>query len=354
MYNQASQKPKLAPRGGIRRKAVAVPQGGLVRTGYLDSGNLLPLVCRPAVDDLDLADWAGNNLEFVEAELLRHGAILFRGFNVDSPPVFERFAIAVCPELFDENGEHPRETISGKVYTPVFYPPDKQLLWHNENSFNHSWPTRVFFGCVRPADEGGETPLVDSRRVFEMIDPQIRKRFADRQIMYVRNYGERMGLSWQKVFLTRDRTEVEHRCRAARMQFEWKSRDRLMTSSVRPAIVKHPGSGREVWFNQAQHWHVSCLDAETRRVITESFGREDLPRNCYYGDGSPIEDSVMDEILCAYRELESSFPWQRGDVVVLDNLLTAHGRNPYSGVRTMLVALGAMKSYDEVQWPAGE
>ena len=348
MYNQASQKPKLAPRGGIRRKAVGVPPEGLVRTGYLDSDNPLPLVCRPAVDDLDPADWAGNNLEFVEAELLRHGAILFRGFNVDSPPVFERFATAICPELFDENGEHPRETVSGRVYTPVFYPPDKQLLWHNENSFNHSWPTRVFFGCVRPADEGGETPLVDSRRVFEMIDPQIRKRFADKQIMYVRNYGERMGLSWQKVFLTTDRTEVERRCRAARMQFEWKSGDRLMTSSVRPAVVKHPGSGREVWFNQAQHWHVSCLDAETRRVITESFSREDLPRNCYYGDGSPIEDSVLDDILHAYRELESSFPWQRGDVVVLDNLLTAHGRNPYSGERKHLVALGAMKSYDEV------
>src|SRR5437868_7578794 len=85
--------------------------------------------------------------------------------------------------------------------------------------------TRIFFGCVRPAEEGGETPLVDSRRVFEMIDPHIRKRFAEKQIMYVRNYGERMGLSWQKVFLTTDRAEVERRCRAARMQFEWKSGD---------------------------------------------------------------------------------------------------------------------------------
>src|SRR5215210_1954054 len=227
------------PPGGARRRAVSLPDGGLVKTGSLDGGNPLPLVCRPAVEDLDLAEWAAGNLAFVESELLRHGAVLFRDFRVESAGAFERFAPAVCPELFSENGEHPRETVSGRVYTPVFYPPDKQLLWHNENSFNHSWPSRILFGCLRPADSGGETPLVDSRRVFSAIDPAVRRRFAERGVMYVRNYGERLGLKWQRVFLTDDRAEVERRCRAARMGFEWKSGDRLMTTCVRPAAVRH-------------------------------------------------------------------------------------------------------------------
>jgi alpha-ketoglutarate-dependent taurine dioxygenase len=250
--------------------------------------------------------------------------------------------------LFNENGEHPRRTVSGQVYTPVFYPPDKHLLWHNENSFNYRWPTKIWFCCLTPAQTGGETPLVNSRRVYELIDPSIRRRFEERGIMYVRNYGTGLGLDWQTVFQSGDQSEVERRCREAQMTCEWKSGARLKTSCVRPAAVKHPRSGESVWFNQAQHWHVSCLDPEDRYALTNSFAPDDLPRSCYYGDGSPIEDSVMSEILAVYQQLEVVFPWQRGDIVLLDNLLTAHGRNSFAGEREMLVAMGAMMSYEEV------
>jgi alpha-ketoglutarate-dependent taurine dioxygenase len=348
MNQTTTRKPSLNLTGRIRRQPVDLAPAELVGPGYLTSGERLPLVLRPAVAELDLAEWTRNNLAFIETELLKHGAILFRGFQVDSALSFEQFALAICPELFNENGEHPRGVISGKVYTPVFYPPDKQLLWHNENSFNHRWPTKIWFCCLSPAQSGGETPLVDSRRVFELIDPQIRKKFAEKQVMYVRNYKSGLGLDWQTVFQTSDRAEVERRCREALMEFEWKAGDLLRTSCVRPAFVRHPRTGESVWFNQAQHWHISCLEPAVREVLTSSFAAEDLPRHCYYGDGSHIEDSVMQEILGVYRELEVSFAWQAGDIVMLDNLLTAHGRNPYVGERKLLVAMGAMMSYGEV------
>ena len=132
------------------------------------------------------------------------------------------------------------------------------------------------------------------------------------------------------------------------MEFQWRG-DRLRTSCVRPAVVRHPVSGEKVWFTQAQHWHISCLDAEARQVLASSFPEEDLPRNCYYGDGSPIDESVMSEILDVYRSLEASFPWEAGDIVMLDNLLAAHGRTPFTGERRMLVAMGAMMSYADVE-----
>ncbi|MGB9177697.1 MAG: TauD/TfdA family dioxygenase [Pyrinomonadaceae bacterium] len=348
MNQTTTRKPSLNLPGRAQRKPFDLPLEELVRAGYLTSGEQLPLVLRPAVAELDLAEWARNNLAFIETELSRHGAILFRGFQLDSASGFEQFALAICPELFNENGEHPRETISGKVYTPVFYPPDKQLLWHNENSYNHRWPTKIWFCCLTPAHQGGETPLVDSRRVFNLIDTQLRRKFEEKQIMYVRNYKSGLGLDWQTVFQTSDKAEVERRCREALMEFEWKAGDLLRTRCVRPAVIRHPRTGENSWFNQAQHWHISCLEAKVREVLTSSFTEEDLPRHCYYGDGSPIEDSVMDEILGVYRELEVSFPWQAGDIVMLDNLLTAHGRNPYVGERKLLVAMGDMMSYGEV------
>jgi alpha-ketoglutarate-dependent taurine dioxygenase len=332
----------------VKPQAV-IPEGDeLVREGGLDDHGSLPAVFSPAVADVDLAEWAAANRGLLAQRLNRAGAVLFRGFGIASAPAFEAVARGLCGELFAENGEHPRETVSGNVYTPVFYPAGKRLLWHNENSFNHEWPLKILFCCLRPADVGGETPLVDSRQVWKRLDPGIKERFQRLGVMYMRNYGAGPGLDWQTVFRTADRAEVEALSVAQGLTVEWKPADRLRTRCVRPAVVRHPQTGEESWFNQAQHWHVSCLEPEMRSSLAAAFAEEDLPRHCYFGDGSPIPDSMMEEILAVYAELEVCFPWRAGDVVMVDNLLAAHGRNPFSGERKILVALGEMKTYDDV------
>jgi alpha-ketoglutarate-dependent taurine dioxygenase len=316
----------------------------LVKTGALSPGGSL-LVVEPAADDVDLVDWSRANGPLVERLLVRHGALLFRGFAMGEAERFESFALTLCTELFEENGEHPRRNVSGRVYTPVFYPPEQRLLWHNENSFNQRWPRKILFACVQPAAAGGATPVVDSRKVYDLIEPGIRGRFESRGVMYVRNYGGGLGLDWQTVFRTSDRDEVEAQCRREGIEYEWKSGDRLRTRCVRPAVIRHPQSGEPVWFTQAQHWHVACLDAATRAGLQSVFAEADRPRHCYYGDGTPIPDEEMEAILGVYARLEESFAWERGDVLALDNLLTAHGREPYTGERKLLVAMGEMGSF---------
>ncbi|MEJ1937157.1 TauD/TfdA family dioxygenase, partial [Nostoc sp. NIES-2111] len=196
--------------------------------------------------------------------------------------------------------------------------------------------------------QGGETPIIDSRQVFKLIDPKIRDIFIDKQVMYVRNYGDGLGLDWQTVFQTQRRAEVKRKCQQDVINFEWKLENRLRTFSVRPAVIKHHQTGELSWFNQAQHWHPACLDPLARETLFASFKPEDLPRNCYYGDGTPIEDSIMEEICGVYQKLEVCFPWHKGDVLLLDNILTAHARNPFVGERKLLVAMGEMKSYTEI------
>lgn len=332
----------------IKPKAMRFEEENMVKSGFLPGRGPIPLVIEPGVEHVDLVEWAENNRAFIETRLLNHGALLFRNFKLNLAADFERFAASICEDLFNENGEHPRQNISGNVYTPVFYPAEKKILWHNENSFNHRWPVKIWFGCVQPAAQGGETPIVDSREVYERLDPRIREPFCEKQIMYVRNYGKGPGLEWQTVFNTTDKEEVERRCRDSLMEFEWTANDGLRTRAVRPAVVSHPQTGQPVWFNQAQHWHLSCLDEATRKSLVSVFAAKDLPRNCYYGDGSPIENAVMQEILRVYQRLETSFSWQRNDIMMLDNLLTAHARNPFSGERKLLVAMGEMLSYAEV------
>jgi alpha-ketoglutarate-dependent taurine dioxygenase len=320
----------------------------LVKMGRLEAGGPLPLVIEPNIEHLDLIEWARNNRTLIDEKVAEHGAILFRDFKYTPNTDFNRFVQAICSDLFNDNGEHPRKSLGGKVYTPVFYPPEQLLLWHNENSFNYRWPHKIWFCCEQPASEGGETPIVDSRRVFELLDSRLKHRFIEKGVMYVRNYGTGLGLNWQTVFQTDDPAVVEKLCREARMEIEWKSENRARTSCVRPAVVRHPTTGEMSWFTQAQHWHVSCLDTATRESIEAVFAEEDYPRHCYYGDGTPIEDAVMAEILEVYRQSEIAFKWRAGDILMLDNILTAHARRPFVGERKLLVAMGEMRNFDEV------
>lgn len=338
----------------LKAAPVSVPRGELVRASLLEGGAPLPLVFGPRVADVDLAEWAGANQSLIREKLHAHGALLFRGFSVGSARDFERLALAVCSELYAENGEHPRTSVSGQVYTPVFYPRDKHLLWHNENSFNETWPAKIIFCCLKPAEAGGETPVVDSREVYKALPASVRVKFEEKGVMYQRNYSGGLGLDWQTVFRTTDAAEVERYCRANGFDFEWTGGDGLRTRCVRPAVIRHPHTGEPSWFNQAQHWHVSCLDPETSRRLRGMFAEAELPRHCFYGDGSPIEDSVMSEILDAYARLEVCFPWRAGDVMLVDNVLAAHARNVYEGERKMLVAMGDMMSYAALRPGTGE
>jgi hypothetical protein len=203
------------------------------------------------------------------------------------------------------------------------------------------------FFCVEVAPEGGETPIADSRQVFNLIDPALRDRFARKQVMYVRNYGDALDLSWQNVFQTEDPAEVEAYCRSAEIEFEWKSNNELSTRQVCQAIATHPSTGEQVWFNQAHLFHVSSLKAEIRESLLSSASGAP-PRNACYGDGSPIEDEALDEIRAAYDRQKIVFPWQQRDVLLLDNMLAAHGRRSYRGSRKIVVGMGQSIAEDQV------
>jgi len=342
MQELKREKSNFSKFKSVKPKPVALPQGELIKTEYLHPDELFPLVAKPAVADVDLADWAKNNREFIEAKLLQHGGILFRGFTGPVVSAFEQFALSICSELFGEYGDLPREGVSGKVYGSTPYPADKAILFHSESSHLHRWPMKIWFFCVQPAQQGGETPIVDCRKIYQLLDPKLREKFAQKQIMYVRNYTDGLDVSWKDFFQTEDKSVVEEYCRQAGMEFEWKAGNNLRTRKIRPAIAKHPKTKEMVFFNQLPLHHISCLDAATRASLLSVFGEENLPRNVYYGDGTPIEDSVMEEIQAVYAQAAVSFPWQAGDILMLDNMLAAHSRNPFIGSRKIVVAMGEM------------
>lgn len=349
MGNIETGKLRSETRDRARRRAVSVSPEALVTTKLLIAYQSLPLVIRPSFESVDAAAWAESNRDFIETRLLRHGALLFRNFNLDSVEAFERFIGAISGELLEyRERSSPRSEVSGKIYTSTDYPANQSIFLHNENSYQRTFPLKLFFYCSVPAQQGGETPIADCRKIYQRIDPQIRERFMQKKWMYVRNFGDGFGLPWQTVFQTTDRAKVEEQCRPKGIDVEWKDDHRLRISTVLPAIARHPRTGELSWFNHATFFHVSTLEPSIREVLLEEFGETDLPTNTFYGDGSPIEPFVLDELREIYRQEMISFSWQHGDVMMLDNLLTAHGRAPYVGARKILVGMAEPIAREEV------
>ncbi|HEU4511149.1 MAG TPA: TauD/TfdA family dioxygenase, partial [Pyrinomonadaceae bacterium] len=344
-----SKKPPVKGMKSVKRKAIDLTLQNTVTTDYLVSGETFPLVVYPKMNGLDPIGWARGNQEFIQKKLLEHGAILFRGFKVPAVSDFEEFALASCPALFGEYGDLPREEVGGKVYGSTSYPSDQAILPHNESSQMHCWPLKIWFHCVKAALAGGETPIIDCRKVYQALDPALRDKFARKGLMYVRNYVPGFDVTWQEFFRTNDRSAVEAHCRRVGLDFEWIGANGLRTRKIGPAVAVHPKTGETVMFNQIQAHHVSCLEPSTREALLSLFEKEDLPRNVYYGDGSVIEDSVVDELREIYQKLAVTFPWQEGDILMLDNMLSAHGRNPYTGPRKILVTMGEMFAAEDLQ-----
>jgi len=322
-----------------KRKAVGAA-ADLVKTSYLPHGTQLPLVVEPAVGGVDLRAWAANNREWITSCLHQHGGLLFRRFNVTTAAEFEQFIRAVAGEpLAYRERSSPRSQVSGNIYTSTDHPANQSIFLHNENSYQQTWPLKIFFYCATPAETGGATPIADVRRVLARIEPRLRDEFARKGWMYVRNFGDGFGLEWPVVFATTDRAAVEEHCRAHGIEVEWKDGNRLRTRARRPALARHPHTGELVWFNHATFFHVTTLEPSVRDVLLADFKEEDLPTNTFYGDGSPIAPADLEALRAAYAQETVVFPWQAGDILLLDNMLAAHGRTPYTGARAVLVGM---------------
>ena len=337
-------KPILARRRSIR---IASPALVTARPFYADKG--LPLLVVPAVDGVDLVAWAECNRPLIEEYLQKHGAILFRDFHIRTTINFEQFIRASAGELLEYADQtSPRHKVRGNVYTSTDYPAKQSIFLHNESSYAAVWPLRIFFFCMSPADEGGETPIADVRKVLSRIPTHIKQRFVEKGWMLARNFGAGLGLLWQTVFQTTDHKMVEDYCRQAGIAFEWKGNGQLTTRQVRKAIVNHPQTGEPVWFNHATFFHSSTIQPEIRQMLLTQYSERQLPYQTYYGDGSDIEDSIVEMLRAAYRKEMVSFRWQQGDILMLDNMLVAHGRNPFTGPRKIVVGMAQPFTYTDV------
>jgi alpha-ketoglutarate-dependent taurine dioxygenase len=316
-------------------------QQDLVNFSALEgSDKQFPLVVTPTNPDLNGYEWARANRQRTNKLLHSHGAVLFRGFNLRTPDHFRSFIECFTDEAleFSERAA-PRIEVANRVYTSTEYPPEYPIPLHHENAFAYKWPMKVFFFCHTPSATGGATPIADDQDFFKLLDPVVRETFWKKKVMYVRNYGAGVDLPWQEVFNTHDKATVESYCRLANTECQWLSGDRLRTTRVAPAIIKHPTKDSDLWFNHAHLFHVSNLEPTLRESLLRELGEEGLPRNTYFGDGTPIDDAMLEHVRQTYEKAAVRFAWQQGDVLLVENMAVAHGRESFAGERKILVIM---------------
>jgi len=276
-----------------------------------------------------------------------HGAVMLRGLDLADVDGFRALVTADGrPSLSYDFGSTPRSKVRAGVFSSTEYPATETIPQHNEQSYTTQWPGRIWFYCAVPPADGGATPLADSRVILSRLDPDVRGTFKDRGLAYVRNMGTGLDVPWQAVFGTSERTDVECYCRDHDIAWQWLGDEQLRTRQICQVEIDHPHTGERLWFNQAHLFHISGLQPSVRESLLAVVDEEDLPRNVYFGDGSSIPDDMLDAVRTAYDSCTLSIPWHQGDVLVLDNMLMTHGREPFNGPRQVLVAMTEPYRFD--------
>ena len=332
----------VVPAASAATAGVAEASRPQVKTSFLSEARQFPVVIEPASAAFDALAWVREHRGFVDDALSRHGGLLFRNFGLETPQDFEAFAENVEPELYGSYGDLPKKEGGRRTYRSTPYPERQMILYHNESSHMDRWPRKQWFYCELPSRVGGATPIVDCREMLRRLPAEIVEAFERKALTYVRTFTPHLDVSWRDFFKTDQRAEVEARLAAGGIEWRWLDEDTLQTRTHCPAVMKHPLTGERVFFNQVQLHHPACLEADVREDLLALVGAERMPRHVCYGDGTPIDDETMAIVGRTYEDCAVRFDWRKGDVVMLDNMLAAHARDPYEGPRKIVVAMGAM------------
>lgn len=305
-----------------------------------------PIVITPSADASlhALNDYLISNQAEIKEMLLKHGGILFRGFGLNGAQDFRACSHNLGAEPFGYvGGDSPRKHVVADVFTSTEYPASEVISLHNEMSYLPSWPTRLFFYSLIPANTGGQTSLAMSADVLRCLPEEITRKFREKKINYIRNFQAKIpfGKSWQATYQTEDREEVERIAAEQGSICSWSSDGMLRVATQCDAFATHPRTGDEVWFNQAEQWHASALNSAIRGMFEKMVGQGNLPHECEYGDGEPIEEDTLAEVRRTLDRNKLLFDWQRNDLLMIDNVLMMHGRESFKGERKTLAYLSS-------------
>jgi alpha-ketoglutarate-dependent taurine dioxygenase len=285
--------------------------------------------------------WAAEHRDPLRALVLDHGCVLVRGLGLADPgtseAVFRRLTDGLMPE---REPFAPRRRYADGVYSSTKWPPNQQMCMHHEVSYGLEFPGLLLFACLEAPGSGGATALADASAVLRALPRDLVSRFEREGWLLTRAYHDEIGASVEEAFGTDDHAAVERYCRRHAIEFAWQDDGSLHTRQRRGAVLRHPGSDLPCWFNQIAFLNEWTMEPEVHEYLVEMYGADGLPFNTRHGNGESIDADVVRTINEVYDAHTVREPWQDGDLLLVDNIRTAHSREPFEGPREVLAALG--------------
>jgi len=303
-----------------------------------------PLLVTPAGDASlgALLDYFVGNKMLLQQLLLQHGGILFRGYQLNGSADFAACVASLSGTPFSYvGGNSPRTHVEKEVYTSTEHPASDTISLHHEMSYLPVPPKRIFFYCEEPSKMGGQTSLANSLNVLHSIPSEIVEEFRRKKLNYIRTFHPEghFGKSWQETYFTDDIDEALDQIESQGSIYRWLDDGSLQVSTLLDAVITHPESGDDVWFNQAEQWHPSALRSDVRVMFEKNYGNAHFAHHCEYGDGTPLDEDRLREIRGVLNENKLLFKWEKNDLLMLDNVLMMHGRESFEGKRKVLTYL---------------
>ena len=296
-----------------------------------------PMLRVDATDDAPR--WAAEHRDALRAAVTEHGSLLVRGLGLREPAETEAVFRELGTLMTEKEAFAERHVYAQGVYSASKWPPNQPMCVHHELSYAVEFPSLMLFACLTAATRGGATPVADAAAVLEALPAALVERFERVGWLLVRNYNDDIGASVAEAFGTEDRGVVERYCRANAIKFEWRPDGALRTWQRRSALVRHPLTGHRSWFNQAAFLSEWTMNSEVREYLVDEYGEDGLPFNTRFGDGDPIGADVVELINGEYEANTVRAPWEPGDLLLVDNIRMAHGREPFEGRREIVVGL---------------
>jgi len=283
--------------------------------------------------------WAAEHRDPLRAPVAEHGSLLVRGLGLRDAAETEAVFRHLGELMTEREGFAPRRSYATGVYSSSKWPPNQPMCMHHELSYALQFPGLMLFACLVAPTTGGATPVADSPAVLRALPAELVERFERVGWLLIRNYNDDIGASIAGAFGTDDHSAVESYCRANAIRFEWRPDGALRTWQRRSAVMAHPLTGRRCWFNQIAFLSEWTIEAEVREYLVDVYGEDGLPFNTRFGDGDSIGTGVLQRINQVYEAHTVREPWQSGDLMLVDNIRTAHGRDPFQGPREVLVGM---------------
>ena len=288
----------------------------------------------------DAPGWVAAHRDALRTLVTQHGSVLVRGLGLrdaaESAEVFRQLSTRLMSET---ETFAPRQTYFDCVYSSTKWPQNQPMCMHHELSYTLQFPGLMMFACLTAPQTGGATGVADSPTVLAALPQDLVQRFKRDGWLLTRSYNDEIGATVAEAFGTEDRGAIERYCRANAIDFEWQSGGGLRTRQRRSAIVPHPITGQLCWFNQIAFLNQWTLAAEVREFLVDEYGDDGLPFNTRFGNGDAIDEDVVQVINRTYEAHTQRESWQAGDLMLVDNVRTAHCREPFEGEREVLVAM---------------